>query len=367
VKDRLGKILLVFLLPLIPVFVGGCATLRGISEKPASPPSSTVPQMNSISAQPYRLKALEHEERGDYPRALNNWRIVKSLAPGDVQAEEKIIQLKNQIPAAAERHFKKGLAFFQSHSYASARKEFLLCLYLNPDDAQALLYLKQKMAKQDSITYEVKRGDTIKEVARQIYGDPQKNFLIAYFNGLKIDSPIEPPMILKVPFLDFEPAKKTSEQSQKGLASVSAPPTYIKDILERARAAYDEGNYQESAALADKGRDYDPLSQESNELWNASYYQLGKQLSLERKYEEALKAFQRVDSDYKNVNLQIAYNRKQLAEVHYIEGVKFFIAEEIEKAIKEWETTLALDPDHPKAPKDIENGRNLLKKLENIK
>jgi tetratricopeptide (TPR) repeat protein len=216
VKDRLGKILLVFLLPLIPVFVGGCATLRGISEKPASPPSSTVLQKDSISAQPYRLKALEHEERGDYPRALKNWRIVKSLAPGGVQAEEKIIQLKNQIPAAAERHFKKGLAFLQSHSHASARKEFLLCLYLNPDHAQALLYLKQRMAGEVSVTYEVKKGDTIKEVASQIYGDPQKDFLIAYFNGLKIDSPIEPPMILKVPFLDFEPARKLQSNPKRG-------------------------------------------------------------------------------------------------------------------------------------------------------
>jgi tetratricopeptide (TPR) repeat protein len=56
-----------------------------------------------------------------------------------------------------------------------------------------------------------------------------------------------------------------------------------------------------------------------------------------------------------------------LAEAHYIKGVKFFIEEDIEKAIQEWETTLSLEPDHPKAKKDIENARQLLQKLEKIK
>jgi tetratricopeptide (TPR) repeat protein len=369
VKNRLTKSCFVFFLPLIPVFVAGCATLSEISLRPASPPSRTAPKKDSISAlpEPYRLKALEHEKKGDLPKALKNWEVVRSFLPGDAQAGEKIDQLKKQIPAAAEMHFKKGLAFFQSHSYASARKEFLLSLYLNPDHAQALLYLKQKMSGEDSVTYEVKKGDTIKEVARKIYGDPQKDFLIAYFNGLKINSSIEPPMIMKIPFWDFTPAKKRSVHSKKAVDLPPVPPIYKGEILGRAQAAYDQGNYQESAALTEKAREYDPLSHESNELRNASYYQLGKQLSQERKYEEALQAFQRVDPDYKDVGLQGAYNRKQLAEVHYIEGVKFFIAEEVEKAIKEWENTLALNPDHPKAPKDIENGRNLLKKLENIK
>jgi hypothetical protein len=73
-----------------------------------------------------------------------------------------------------------------------------------------------------------------------------------------------------------------------------------------------------------------------------------------------------IDPDYTDVGLQLSNNRKQLAEVHYevyyyIEGVEIFIAEEIEKAIKKWENTLCWTPNHSKAPKDIENGRNFLK------
>jgi hypothetical protein len=56
-----------------------------------------------------------------------------------------------------------------------------------------------------------------------------------------------------------------------------------------------------------------------------------------------------------------------LAEAHYIKGVKFFVEEDVEGAIQEWETTLSLEPNHPKAKKDIENARKLLQNLEKIK
>ena len=94
----------------------------------------------------YRLKARGDEKKGDLPKALKGWEVVKSFLPTDAEAGEKIAQLGKQISSAAERHFQKGVALFQSHSYASARKEFLLTLYLKPDHAEALQYLKQKFA-----------------------------------------------------------------------------------------------------------------------------------------------------------------------------------------------------------------------------
>jgi tetratricopeptide (TPR) repeat protein len=63
----------------------------------------------------------------------------------------------------------------------------------------------------------------------------------------------------------------------------------------------------------------------------------------------------------------VAFTKKQLAGEHYLRGVKYFTDEELDKAIKEWETTLTLDPNHPKAKKDIENARALLQKLKEIK
>jgi len=315
----------------------------------------------------YRLKAREDEKRGDLPKALRAWEIVISFVPADAEAEMKISSLKKLIAILADQHFHKGLAFFQGHSYAMARKEFLFALYLKPDHKEALHYLKEKMAGEEIFTYEVKMGDTIKGVARKFYKDPQMDFLVAYFNGLKVNGHIEPPLILRMPVLKTPPMKTTFTPANMAAGINYEASMEIKEILSKARDAYRTENYQESATLAEKAMEYDPANRESIELINASYYQRGIQLGQEKKYNEALGAFHLVDSGYKDVSSQIAQNQKLLAEAHYIKGVGFFTGEEIESAIQEWEATLALEPKHPKAKKDIENARNLLQKLEKVK
>jgi len=349
----------------------GCATSPEKSKQPTSRSITSRADIkkDSFSDFPerYRLKAREDEGKGDLPKAVKGWEVVRSFLPTDPEAREKIAQLREQISAAADKHFRKGVSYFTTQSYSSARKDFLLTLYLNPDHAEAIQYLKGRLGGEDFLTYEVKKGDTIKEVARKIYKDPQKDFLIAYFNGLKIDGRIEPPMILKMPFLNFAPAKPPSIRSSTAASPILEITLDTKEIQSKARTTYQEGDYQQSAALAEEVLKHDPANKEIHELMNASYYQWGKRLTRERKYHEALEAFHRVDPGYKDVNFQLAHNRKQLAEEHYLKGVKSFIEEDIESAIEEWETTLSLEPNHPRAKKDIENARNLLQKLQEIK
>ena len=57
---------------------------------------------------------------------------------------------------------------------------------------------------------------------------------------------------------------------------------------------------------------------------------------------------------------------KKQAEVHYLQGVKHFLNEELNDAINEWEKTLTLDPEHEKAKNNIQNARSLLEKLKKI-
>ena len=358
-------------LPLVLVLLSGCAT----SPEKSTPflfPSSLTGQESkkdpfSDFPERWRLKARENEKKGDLPKALEAWEVVKSFIPDDNEAERKVAQLKKQIPAVADQHFQKGVAFSKTHSYALARKEFLFALYLMPDHAEAIQYLKQKLAGEDFLTYEVKKEDTIKEVARKIYKDPQKDFLIAYFNGLEADGQIEEPLILRMPILDSPLLKRTSPPA-KMVADINPEMAMdIKEILGKARDAYRVQNYQETATLTEKVLQYDPANRECRELMNTSYYQLGKQLGQENRYNEALEAFYRIDPGYKDVRFQLAHNRKKLAQAHYIKGVKYFIEEEIEKAIQEWNSTLALEPNYPKAKKDVENAHNLLQKLGKIK
>jgi hypothetical protein len=57
---------------------------------------------------------------------------------------------------------------------------------------------------------------------------------------------------------------------------------------------------------------------------------------------------------------------KKQAEIHYLQGVRYFLNEDLQNAINEWETTLTLDPGHIKAKNDIKNARSLLEKLKKV-
>ncbi|MBP1715232.1 MAG: peptidoglycan-binding lysin domain protein [Deltaproteobacteria bacterium] len=359
-----------FFLSLILVSLLGCATSpdKGKESLPSSswPGTEISKDPFTTAAEQYRLKARRDEKNGDLPRALKSWKIVESFLPDDNEARGKIAQMKKQILEGADQHFQKGRAFFYRHSYLLARKEFLSVLYLRPDHEGALQYLKEKMAGEDFFLYEVKKGDTLKDLAAKFYEDPQKAFVVARLNDLKVDSLIEPNRVLRFPILG-------SARSQNASPSLQATPHLspqaevgFQEYAGKAKEAYQRGDYRESASLAEKSLSSDPENREFRELINASYYEMGSQLGREKKYDEALKAFQRVDPGYRDRDIQLIHNRKQLAEVHYLQGVKFFIEEEIERAIQEWETTLKLEPGHPKAITDIEKGRNLLYNFKKI-
>jgi len=48
---------------------------------------------------------------------------------------------------------------------------------------------------------------------------------------------------------------------------------------------------------------------------------------------------------------------------HYRRGMNCFLAEDLQGAIREWEETLRLDPNHPNARRDAEKARSLLIKV----
>ncbi len=58
---------------------------------------------------------------------------------------------------------------------------------------------------------------------------------------------------------------------------------------------------------------------------------------------------------------------QEQAEVHYMKGVRYFLSQELDKAIDEWEETLRLNPDHPNARKDLQKARRMLESLKKIR
>jgi tetratricopeptide (TPR) repeat protein len=363
--QKIGRMVLVLLV----FVVFSCAAPP---KKPTEPKVPIVPKMPlekdpfSILSEKYRNKAMEYEKDGELWKALKSWEIVAGLTPADDGVSKKIETLRTQVQTMADQHFKRGLSYYQTNSMEAARKEFLTALYYNPNHQEALNYLKHKLPGEDYILYQVKGGDTLKEISKKTYHDPNKDFLIAYFNDLRVDTKLVPGRTLRLPLLESTTAKSTIEPKETAMDAkeISAD---AKELMSKALAYYKVKNYRETVSVSEKVLEYDPANKEAHQLINESYYQMGKSLSKGKKYKEALDVLDRLDPGYKDVRESVAFVKKQLAGEHYLRGVKYYTDEELDKAIKEWEITLTLDPNHPKAKKDIDNARALLQKLKELK
>ena len=334
----------------------------------AATPRKPTPEKDPFSVFPerYRQQAMGHEKNGELPRALQSWEIVNAFQPTDEEVAKKIATLRTQIHTLADQHFKKGLSYYQSRSISAAHKEFLLTLYYNPDHPDALSYVKNKLVGEDYTLYEVKAGDTLEEIAKRVYNDQQKDFLIAYFNDLGKDPKLAPKAILRLPLLEAPQTKPPTGPREMPVETEDLS-AETKEMMGKAVAYFRVNRFKETLSVTEEILLYDPANKEAHDLMNASYYQIGKMLSQEKKYQEALEQFSHLDPGYRDVTALKASVEKQLAEVHYINGIKYFTEEKLDQAVQEWEKTLRLNPRHPKAKGDMKNVLRLLQKLKEIK
>lgn len=353
------------------VFFLGCAALPPAPKEPVKeevpsvvlpPPEERVRVKDPFEAFPQKIRAqaIDLEQKGNWRRALFAWQVVNRLRPDHPESAEKVKALGEKIRSESEKHFLKGLEHFRKNSLPAARQEFIMALTYNPDHPQALEYLKNKMNETDLLFYETKEGDTVRKIAGEIYRDPDKDFLVAYFNDLSGNDPVKPGRTLKVPRIE-------------GGASVAAARSLSsEEMLNRAKASFKAQKYDQALRYVEKILEYAPANNEANDLKNASYYQIGTRLFQKKEFRESLRMFRKVDINYKDVREIMANLEKRIqgqkaqAETHYQKGVKHFLAEELDGAVQEWEKALQLDPQHGKAKKDMEQARRLQERLKKI-
>lgn len=288
----------IFLTILILLLLIGCAVRPHVRKPPEAKPVpegvQPTPELIvgkdpfKVFPEKFRVQALEAEKNREFSKALFYWKVVHRFEPHDSVTSEKMRALENYIRGEAERHFSRGLALFQKNSIQEARKAFLLCLTYQPGHIQAVEYLKYRLNEPDFLIYEIREGDTLKKISREIYQDHEKDFLIAYFNDLEDKPLLKPGLTLKLPVI-----------TSIGVTKKSYP---------------EEDAYKLKPNSSSKLRRQEGQQQEQ-------------------------------------------------AEVHYIKGAKHFLAEELDKAIAEWEETLRLNPEHPNAKRDLEKARRILKNL----
>lgn len=143
----------------------------------------------------------------------------------------------------------------------------------------------------------------------------------------------------------------------------------VDEKLKEAKVHLRANKWQSAFNVAEEILAHDPDNTQARILFSNAGYHLGKQFLDRGKIVEAAELLSRIDPAYEDTGelLSLARARmRAMAESHYRDGVKHFINEDLESAIKDWQSALALNPDHPKARQDIENAQRLLNKLKSL-
>lgn len=430
-----------FSLIIVLYFVTGCGGVLGaftdFTEKISKETSDKASQDPGVfSSSDYIKKATVFEKNDELQAALFYFKIAGALSPDDPDIADKISHLKLTVVQKSLEHLQKGVIFYKTKQIKEARYHFLTALRYDPDNKEALDYLQNRLLPKEYIPYRVSENDTLASISEKFYKNPEETFLIVYFNDLKPNTDPLPGTTLKLPIL---------------ASKLIRPTLNIPEELLKAQSLLKKKRYKGVVRATERILQNDPTNPTAVDLRNSAYYQMGLQLSREKKYPEAINMFKNITPESENVkksiqeiiekelweaenflkekkytaaidvsenilshdqsnktakdvlNAALCQNGKSLlirkkyaeavtvlnradpeyecvertlsavenamkkqAEIHYLQGVKYFLNEELQNAIKEWEMTLTLDPEHIKAEKDIKNARSLLEKLKKV-
>lgn len=375
--------------------------------------------------------------------ALDHWRLVQHIKTNQTEARREIARLEIKITAAVQMHYQDGLAQLSSKNLPAARNRFLAALRLNPDFQPALKQVVTRFSPFPLAVYQSESGDQPASVAKKVFGDADKAFLVAWFNDLPEDAALNPGTLLILPKLEKDPPRQAinkqppdqlaeararladndldgaltqAEQAKKNnpaaqalihtirlkmatsqiesnqLEAARQSLALIPDgvtgkaaaletlqialyeqqtslILKSARKHFDQGDYQQSIDGVERLLKEAPGNADARDLAAESRYRLALDHLDHKRLLEARQVLEKNDAGHgasmalkETVRTRLA----EMAQIHYRNGVKHFINQDLKSAIAEWEMALICNPQHEKARENITNTHRLMQKLETL-
>ena len=282
-----------------------------------APPGA--PPFAALAAR-FRERALQQEKAGRPRQAFESWQVVAALRPDADEPRRRVADLEARLSAEASRRYTAGIARLREGDNAAARRELLLALAADPGHAGALEALKNRLDPH-AATHTVAAGETFAAIATRYYGDAAQAALVALVN-------------------DFDPA------GLPAAGTVIAVPALTPARAKAPPAARRPGAAAEPGAAQESGYDTEPASIAPDAAPAPAPSPPPAPVPPDR-------AEQR--------------RRREKAEEFYTAGVRHYINQRLDEAIRSWERALELNPEHPKAAKDIEKARALQQKLRDIR
>ena len=172
-----------------------------------------------------------------------------------------------------------------------------------------------------------------------------------------------------LPYLDMVPEGFAGKDAALEALQAAMQRRQTSLVLGKARTHFDQGEYQQSLDILEKMRKDEPENVAVRDLAAEARYRLALDHFDHKRFLEARDVLKNADGSHEaSMALKETVRSRlvDLAQIHYRNGVKHFINEDLKSAIADWEMALACNPDHGKARENIENARRLMQKVETL-
>lgn len=156
-------------------------------------------------------------------------------------------------------------------------------------------------------------------------------------------------------------------------AAVAEPalsPEEAEGQLAEAGELLAAGVFEAAAATAERLVDIATVGSRARRLAGDAWFAAGEAALRHDRLPDALAAFRKAEPVRPDAAARAASAERlarERAEEQYNEGVRHFVEQNLDAAIRSWERALALNPAHPNAARDIAKARELQQKLREIR
>lgn len=357
---RIVSILLIF-------FISGC--LANQVENLGNQSAITgYPELEKI----YFKKARLAEQNEDYYQASFYWWILSNLKPDDFQANDRSQYLLRLSKERSQEYAIQGLSFIEAGDYEKSVFYFLKSLTYYPYNNDSIKALKEQKNNSDFFIYKSKSGQSLGDIVLEEYRNHEMIEVISHFNDIENpDEELTAGTLIKLiinegPYRTDEGHNKVD--NVKGYEDFGS--AFTRELIERGEKSFQEKDFTSAMSFAEMVlKESSRLHPRAKTLHNNSGYSLAQQLINSGKSYDALQILKQIDNNFLNVHellisLQDELNIK--AEYHYSLGVEYFLAENLQQALVEWNAALKLNPTHVRAKKGVLKVEKMLDKLKEL-
>jgi tetratricopeptide (TPR) repeat protein len=224
----------------------------------------------------------------------------------------------------------------------------------------------------------VKPGETLSKLAQFYYEDFKKFPIIAKYNGLEDATQLRVGQEIRIPRLDGMDRVAgedrndlaAGEQDDRSETDEEAPVDQATIYRDLGVNLFMEQKYDEALIEFEKVLKTDPKDKMAIEFSYRAHYEIALALFKKKDYLTAKDQFAsclQYRADCQKCHAYIQKSEDLYKEIHYRKGIQYFEDEKLDDAIGEWKLVSAMDPDYRRTNYLIQKARTILKRVEEIK